>query len=85
MTPPTVHPFLMGLLLGTSVEALAPSSLNAQAWKQIIRDGARQGLLLILYRWIKTSDSGRMPPAALLDQVKESAVALAARNVLMAQ
>lgn len=85
MMQPTVYPFLMSLLRGAETEDLAPSSLNAQAWEQIITDATRQGLLPILYRWIKTSDSGRMPPAALLDQVREAVVGLAVRNVLLAQ
>lgn len=84
MTLPTVHPFLMGLLRGADAEARALSYLNTQAWEQITEDAAQQGLLPILYRWLKVSDSGPMPPVALLDRIKEYIVALAARNALLA-
>jgi hypothetical protein len=84
MTLSTVHPFLMGLLRGADAEARALSYLNTQAWEQITEDAAQQGLLPILYRWLKVSDSGPMPPVALLDRIKEHVVALAARNALLA-
>lgn len=85
MTPATVHPFLMGFLRETDLAVLTSSSLNDQAWEGIIRDATRQGLLPVLYRWLKTSDSSRKPPAPTLDQIKESVSGLAARNVLLAQ
>lgn len=80
-----VHPFLMGFLRGTQLEALAPPSPEDQAWEEIIGDAAQQGLLPILYRWLKTSDSHYLPSALRLDQIKEGVVGVAARNVVLAQ
>lgn len=85
MTTPMVHPFLMGLLRGRDLAALMPPSPEDHAWEEIIRDATQQGLLPILYRRLKTSDSGRMVPAPTLDHIKESVLGLAARNVLLAQ
>lgn len=84
MTLPTVHPFLMGLLRGAQLEALAPPSPEDQAWEEIIRDTTHQGLLPILYRWLKTSDFRYLPSAPKLDQIKEGVVGVAARNVVLA-
>ncbi|MDD5559566.1 nucleotidyltransferase family protein [Candidatus Methylomirabilis sp.] len=75
----------MGLLRGTQLEALAPPSPEDQAWEEIIRDATQQGLLPILYRWLKTSDSRYLPSALRLDQIKEGVVGVAARNVVLAQ
>lgn len=80
-----VHPFLMGLLRGTQSEALAPPSPEDQAWEEIIRDATHQGLLPILYRWLKTADSRYRPSAPTLDLIKEGVVGVAARNVVLAQ
>ncbi len=85
MAPPTVHPFLTGFLRAADLEGLTPPSPEDQAWQEIIRDATQQGLLPILYRWLKTSDSGQMPSASIQDQIKERVVGLAARNVLLAQ
>lgn len=85
MTKATVHPFLMGLLRGTDVEALAPSSMNAQAWEQIITDATQQGLVPILYRWLTTSNSSHKFSPLILDEIKQRVVSLAARNMVLAQ
>src|SRR5574337_1029339 len=84
MMPPIVHSFLMGLLRGAQLEALAPPSPDDQAWEEIIRDATQQGLLPILYRRLKTSDSRYLPSALRLDQIKEDVVGAAARNALLA-
>ena len=85
MTLPTVHPFLMGILRGTDLEALVLPALEDQAWEKIVRDATQQELLPILYRWLKTSNSGRMPPALILDQIKERVWRLTAWNLVLAQ
>jgi len=75
----------MGLLRGAQLEALAPHSPEDQVWEEIIRDATHQGLLPILYRWLKTSDSRYLPSAPKLDQIKEGVVGVAARNVVLAR
>lgn len=84
MLPSAIHPFLMGLLRGTQLEAPAPPSPEDQAWERIIREATQQGLLPILYQWLKTSDSRHLPSAPKLDQIKEAVLGLAVRNVLLA-
>jgi hypothetical protein len=85
MTLPTVHPFLMGLLRGTDPAILAPSAPDDRAWEKIVSDASQQGLMPVLYRWLKASDSGHMPPAPTRDLIEARALGLAARNMLLAQ
>lgn len=75
----------MGLLRATDLEGRQPPLPEDRAWEQIISDATGQGLLPILYRWIKTSDERIRPPAHHLEGIKESMWRLGARNVLLAE
>lgn len=84
MRLPAVHPFLMSLLRGTRADC-DPESLDEWVWGPILRDAAQHGLTPILYRWLKTSASGSEIPSSVLDRMKDSVFALAARNLVLAQ
>lgn len=85
MTPPTVHPFLLGLMKGANVAALAPPNPEDAAWDTIIGDALLQGLAPLLHGWLTDSGwAGKLPPARL-DRIKTNAFRLAARNLALAQ
>ncbi|MBI4588190.1 MAG: nucleotidyltransferase family protein [Candidatus Rokubacteria bacterium] len=83
MIPPTVHPFLMGLLRGADPSMLLPLAPEDRDWQKIIGDAAAQGFTPLLYRWLKGSDAGRRLPAELADRLEAECFGLAARNLLL--
>lgn len=84
MTPSTIHPFLMGLLRGTAPRALLPLASGAREWEVIIGDAAAHGLTPLLYRWLKRSDTYRRLPVGPAHELAGQALAVAARNMVLA-
>lgn len=83
MTPPPVHPFLMGLLRGSDPGTLGPLAPDEGDWEKIIRDAAAQGFTPLLYRWLKQSGLGRRLPTELADWLEAEFYGVAARNLLL--
>lgn len=84
MRPPAVHPFLLNLLRSGRDGYSSPSLPDERAWAFILEDAARQGLMPILYRWLKDSGLGQRLPSPALDRIRESMFTLTARNLALA-
>lgn len=85
MMPPTVHPFLWGLLNGADGAHRSLPLPEEAAWETIISDATQQGFMPLLYRCLKESGSDRKLPRSAIDRIKTSAFQLAARNITLAQ
>ena len=80
-----VHPFLAGMLRGSAPESLLPLAHGEPDWVEIIGDAVAQGLVPLLYRWLKRSAMGGQVPAALAHRLEERFLGVAARNMLLAE
>ncbi len=84
MTPPVVHPFLMGAVRGgdpARLLALAPADGD---WEKIVADAAAHGLAPLLRRWLRKADLDRQLPEGLRARLEAERAGVAARNLLLA-
>ncbi len=80
-----VHPFLAGMLRGSAPGSLLPLTHEEPDWEEIISDAAAQGLIPLLYSWLKPSAMGGRLPAALAHRLEAQFLRVAARNMLLAE
>ncbi len=84
MTLPVVHPFLMSLLRGATVQSLPPSPSGDQAWGQTLSEASAQGIVPFLHRWLQRADLHDKPPASIAEQITAGAAQIAAHNLWLA-
>jgi hypothetical protein len=84
MTPPAVHPLLMGIVRGGDPGALRGLTPAPEGWTRILDEATAHGLGPLLYRWLATAGHDLALPAELADRLARQVFGLAARSLLLA-
>jgi hypothetical protein len=85
MNLPTVHPFLLDLLRHDGHAASTSLPIETGAWDRIVQDAREQGLLFILYRWLRATEVGGSVPEHLQIAIRTAISRSTARILLLRQ
>jgi len=77
-----VHPLLIDIICVSDLETLPLHT--ADEWKETIESAAAHGLIPLLYKRLKNSAVGNRLPAGLARTIEEQYLAVAARNMMLA-
>lgn len=80
---PSVHPFLMTLLMEGRLEREQLTALPPHSWETIIEEAIAQRVAAILFRWLNNFNHQHLIPIHLLNLLKEQMVRQAAWNLLL--
>lgn len=83
LTLPSVHPFLMTLLMDGQPEREQLTALPHHSWKTIIEEAIAQRVAAILFRWLNNLNHQHLIPIHLLNLLKQQMVRQAAWNLLL--
>ena len=83
LTLPSVHPFLMTLLMENPPEREELTPLSHDSWKSIIEEAIAQRLADILFRWLNHSNCQHLVPIHLLQLLTQQMVQQTAWNLLL--
>ena len=76
------HPLLIDIICVSDLETLPLHT--ADEWKETIESAAAHGLIPLLYKRLKNSAVGNRLPAGLARTIEEQYLAVAARNMMLA-
>jgi hypothetical protein len=83
LTLPSVHPFLMTLLMEDQPEREQLTALSHHSWKTIIEEAITQRVAAILFCWLNNFNRQYLIPTHLLNFLKQQMVRQAAWNLLL--
>ncbi len=83
MTPPPVHPFLLSILSIPEPPTPHFHFSDDEDWESIIKEATREGLIPLLYKWLKSSRSESRVPPRIFDQIRKVYLGIFARNLLL--
>jgi len=83
LTLPSVHPFLMTLLMDGQPEREQLTALPHHSWKTIIEEAIAQRVAAILFRWLNNLNHQYLIPIHSLNLLKQQMMRQAAWNLLL--
>ena len=83
LTLPSVHPFLMTLLMDGQPEREQLAAIPHLSWKTIIQEAIAQRIAAMLFRWLNHSSYRHCIPIHLLNPLNQHMVRQAAWNLLL--
>lgn len=83
LTFPSVHPFLMTLLMEGQTEREQLTALPHHSWRTIIEEAIAQRVAAILFRWLNNFNHQHFIPIHLLNLLKQQMVRQTAWNLLL--
>ncbi|MEP6958265.1 MAG: nucleotidyltransferase family protein [Nitrospirota bacterium] len=85
LTLPSVHPFLMTLLMEGQTEKVQLTVFPHHSWKTIIEEAIAQRVAAILFRWLNHADHQHLIPFPLWNLLKQQIVRQTAWNLLLTE
>src|SRR5262249_28889084 len=83
LTLPSVHPYLMTLLLEDPSESEQLTALSHDSWKTIIEEAMTERLAALLFRRLDHSDHRHLIPSQVLNLLTQQMVQQTAWNLLL--